>query len=95
LSNTFRWLASRSIAGGFATAGALGLMAMNIPPGSVHNAIDQVARSPSTLLTRACESLAGVTTPASTAGIFNGFGVLFYSMLWYVLLSVIVQIKGE
>jgi hypothetical protein len=94
--STFMWLASRSILGGFATSAGLGLTAMAMPPGTVHDTLASVAQGPATLISGALSSVAGdTTTPAVSAGIFNGFTVLFYSLLWYVLLSVIVQIRGE
>jgi hypothetical protein len=97
--NTFKWLASRSVVGGFATAAAVGLMAMAIPPGEVHDTLASVIHAPAFLLSRAFGStppvLPGNPSLVSWSGIFNGFTVLFYSVLWYVLLSVIVQIRGE
>jgi hypothetical protein len=95
LRNTYKWLASRSILGGFATAGSLSLMMTYFPPGSMRDSIAHAALLPATALTRAYYSFVGEMAPPSPGGIFNGFGVLFYCTLWYVLLSVIVQIKGE
>lgn len=96
MSNTFKWLASRSIVGGFATSAGLGLTAWAIPPGSVHDALANVAHGPAILITGALNSVSGgSTSSASTMGVFNGFTVLFYSLLWYVLLSLVVQIRGD
>lgn len=97
MTNTFKWLASRSVLGGFATAVGLGLMTMAIPPGSIHDTLADVAHGPAVLLSGAVNSVegGGPPPPVSTIGIFNAFSVIFYSALWYVLLSVIVQIKGD
>jgi hypothetical protein len=96
VSNTFKWLASRSILGGFATASSLGLAATKIPPSPARDAIAHVTFVPAVLLARCFNCVAG--DPRSTVtwgGVFDGFGILFYSLLWYVLLSLIVQIRGE
>ncbi|HTW46619.1 MAG TPA: hypothetical protein VMD92_01655 [Acidobacteriaceae bacterium] len=94
VSNTFKWLASRSILGGFATAAGLGAMYTALPPGSAHDALAGVARGPAVLLAQGfCAATGDPPAAARWGGIFDGFGILFYSLLWYVALSLIVQIK--
>ncbi|HTV14073.1 MAG TPA: hypothetical protein VME68_05115 [Acidobacteriaceae bacterium] len=97
MTNSFKWLASRSVLGGFATAVGLGLVAMAFPPGSMHDTLADVAHGPAVLLAGAMNSVegGGPPPPVSTIGLFNALSVLFYTVLWYVLLSVIVQIKGD
>jgi hypothetical protein len=96
VSNDFKWLASRSVLGGFATAASLGWAVTRIPPCVARDAITNVTLVPAVLLARFFNSVAG--DPRNVVvwgGIFDGFGILFYTLLWYVVLSLIAQIKGE
>jgi hypothetical protein len=96
VSNTFKWLASRSILGGFATAAGLGWAVTRIPPSPARDAVANVTVAPALQLARAFNSLAGdPKTIVVWGGIFDAFGILFYTLIWYVLLSLIAQIRGE
>jgi hypothetical protein len=96
VSNTFKWLASRSILGGFATASGLGFAVTKIPPSPARDAVANAVLVPAVLLARFFNSVAGDSrTIVVWGGAFDAFGILFYTLLWYVLLSLIAQIKGE
>jgi hypothetical protein len=96
VSNTFKWLASRSIVGGFATASGLGFAVTRIPPSPARDAIANAVLVPAVLLARLFNNVAGdPRTIVVWGGIFDGFGILFYTVIWYVLLSLIARIKGE
>jgi hypothetical protein len=96
VSNSFKWLASRSFLGGVATASGLGFAVTRIPPSPARDAVASVVFVPAVLLARFFNALSGnPRTPAIWGGVFDGFGILFYTLLWYVLLSLIVQIRGE
>lgn len=96
MRNTFMSLAPRSILGGIATASSLGFAATKIPWGPARDALANVSLVPAVLLARFFNTVAGdPRSPVTWGGAFDGFGIFFYSMLWYVLLSLIVQIREE
>jgi hypothetical protein len=96
VSNTFKWLASRSFLGGFATASGLGFAVTKIPASPARDVIANVVLVPAVLLARFFNTIGGdPRSPAIWGGVFDAFGILFYTLLWYVLLSLIVQIKGK
>lgn len=67
-----------------------------IPPSPAHDAVADVTQVPAVQLAHAFNTVAGdPRTAVAWGGIFDIFGILFYTLLWYVLLSVIAQIKGE
>jgi hypothetical protein len=96
VSHSFRWLASRSFLGGFVTASGLGYAVTKIPPCPARDAFAGIVLVPAILLARAFNTVAGDPRNVITwGGMFDSFGILFYTLLWYVLLSVIVQIKAK
>ncbi|MGC2620129.1 MAG: hypothetical protein WA414_13880 [Acidobacteriaceae bacterium] len=85
-----------SVTMGLFTMGLFGLVVMRLHPGPAKDMIGQIAFKPSMLLAHLFYAGADpASPPAGWTLAFDGSGVLFYSVIWYVLLSVAATAKGK
>jgi hypothetical protein len=81
---------------GLFTVSLFGLVVTRLHPSPIRDMIGQIAFMPSMVLSHLFYAGSNPTsTPASWAYVFDFSGILFYSIIWYVLLSVTAVMKGK
>jgi hypothetical protein len=90
------WRILGSLTMGLFTVSLFGLVVIRLHPGPIRDTIGQIAFMPSMLLSHLFYSNSSPTsTPTSWAYVFDISGILFYSVIWYVLLSLTAVLKGK